>query len=531
MPASATTGQLFRPPQYTVGATFGPAVLVYDWDRDQHPDALVPQGVSDSVAVAILRNNHEGVLDNIGPQIATPIQPVVLGGADVNGDGIEDLVMGIRKANTGFLATYLSDGTGLHPGPKSGSFGGYSDMAFGDWDEDGDLDIALTVSSSIGSISVAANDGMGGFTGIGGWFVGGAAQVVAGDVNGDGNEDVAVAAQMGVLLLLGDGAGRFALQEIPHDDVPGGILLADLNKDGALDIVVTDVDNYRRLSVFRGYGDGTFEPATSVATGPHPGYLVQGDFNGDGFVDVATGSINYHTGVHLNDGAGNLLPRQDVYTAESRRIAVADFDGNGYDDLIAAAFDTVTVLLNASGGVVATLVAGVQQDVANGVATVTWFVEDPRVHTADVFRRDEGDWEWLGRVWATAGRIVWNDASVVPGRWYHYRLGIRLDEGVVYAGEVIVDIPFNVSFRLSSVNRESAKGEMRVLLTTPQSGEVDVSVWDISGRRMKTLRWEAREPGTHEVKVAGVGEIPPGVYVVHARQGGDMASVKAITLR
>jgi hypothetical protein len=134
--------------------------------------------------------------------------------------------------------------------------------------------------------------------------------IVAGDFTGDGHLDLAVPSGnynsvtgtfMGeVSLLLGNGDGTFqtavdyAVGNFPHPIVAG-----DFNGDGRLDLAVAD-SIANSVSVLLGNGDGTFTDSGQWATTPHAMPLVA-DVNGDGADDVL-----------VVDGHGHILYRQGI---------------------------------------------------------------------------------------------------------------------------------------------------------------------------------------------------------------------------
>ena len=87
-------------------------------------------------------------------------------------------------------------------------------------------------------------------------------------------------------------------------DNPQAVVTGDFNGDGKLDLAVA---NYygSTVSVLRGNGYGTFQPALSSATGSYPLSLAVGDFNGDGKADVATAN-SYDVSVLLGNGDGTF---------------------------------------------------------------------------------------------------------------------------------------------------------------------------------------------------------------------------------
>jgi len=98
----------------------------------------------------------------------------------------------------------------------------------------------------------------------------------------------------------------------------------------------------------------TYAPRTAYPTCESAWSLDAGDFNNDGFPDIAvTGWTNGEVSVHLNDqagafGAGTTFPT-DPYASG---IAAADLDNDGWDDIATAHQDwnTVAVLINNRDG-------------------------------------------------------------------------------------------------------------------------------------------------------------------------------------
>jgi hypothetical protein len=109
--------------------------------------------------------------------------------------------------------------------------------------------------------------------------------------------------------------------------------------------------NGNNVSVLLGKGDGTFKPAVNYATGPLPSSVAVGDFNGDGFSDlvVATDSASVLLGK-----ADGTFQRAVGYPAGDSpyAVAVGDFNGDGIADLAVAdiAGGQVEVLLGKGNG-------------------------------------------------------------------------------------------------------------------------------------------------------------------------------------
>ncbi len=162
--------------------------------------------------------------------------------------------------------------------------------------------------------------------------------VAKGDFNADGKLDVAVTgrgtiesaplsgARDFVAVFAGHGDGSFQspiLIDVGAQEtvVPAGIVAADLDKDGALDLVAGAITGKAVLFI-KGRGDGTFAApaATALAATEGIGDVRVADFNGDGNLDVAALAFQGTT-VHVlrGNGQGALGNITDMRSRPARR--------------------------------------------------------------------------------------------------------------------------------------------------------------------------------------------------------------------
>src|SRR5262249_45258667 len=123
-----------------------------------------------------------------------------------------------------------------------------------------------------------------------------------------------------------------------------------------LDLAVNNSDD-GTVSVLFGNGDGTFQAQVTYAVGTAPRTLAMGDFNGDGFLDLAVtnfGSNSVTILLGASDKSGNFTvktPAVAVGTAPVG-IAIADFNGDGFADLAVtnSGANSVSIVLGKGDG-------------------------------------------------------------------------------------------------------------------------------------------------------------------------------------
>lgn len=116
----------------------------------------------------------------------------------------------------------------------------------------------------------------------------------------------------------------------PVGDRPRGVVAADLDGDGDLDIA-TAGSQADTVSVLRNTGEGRFAPAVAYPTGGQPLSIAAGDVDGDGDFDLVTTDVRSDTvSVLANDGNARFsLSAAHLVGSDPLSAAVADLDGDG----------------------------------------------------------------------------------------------------------------------------------------------------------------------------------------------------------
>ena len=214
-----------------------------------------------------------------------------------NGGASDAFVTGFSLATDASTVTF----TRITAGDIVNDRGNFSGACWGDFDNDGHLD--LFVTNWTGNNVLYHNNGDGAFTKVtSGRIVndGGSSRSCSwGDYDNDGFIDLAVSDDGGGIFLYHNEAGASFTRvlDTPIAQDYGncyGISWADYDNDGWLDLFVARHTNANNL-LYHNKRDGTFEKITDGAIVNDGGYSVPvswGDYDADGCVDLFVGNVN-----------------------------------------------------------------------------------------------------------------------------------------------------------------------------------------------------------------------------------------------
>jgi sugar lactone lactonase YvrE len=286
-----------------------PSMVAGDFNGDGKPDLAIVSytdaSAGFSIAEVTLLGNGDGTFaaspsSTINQNALTGDEgysiPIV--SADFNGDGVMDIAV-VNQNSNGQVVVALGKGDGTFVGqqpiaPPGSPF--FLQIVTGDFNGDGIPDIAPGTGTDTTTILLGKGDGT--FTPVTSPITFSGYSPVAADFNGDGILDLAFAGGNGVQIALGKGDGTFheaAESTFAPSNSVTSLVAADLNQDGKVDLV--GIDNLaNQIVLLIGAGDGSFLQAPAI-TNPTLASVVNqsfaaGDFNGDGFPDLATSSLN-----------------------------------------------------------------------------------------------------------------------------------------------------------------------------------------------------------------------------------------------
>lgn len=313
--------------------------------------------------VQLYPGNGDGTFGT-GIVIGSTTQPIrSIRVADLDGNGSLEVIAssGTVVGGSGAILTLQRQADGTFKNTFTGTVSATIPIA-ATLDFDGDSKVDLAAATDEGKLLLYRGNGDGTFaTEVSSIIGGNPSFLTAGDLNGDGKPDLVsggqfdfsrVAAQTFVSIPNSDGSTRTSQLE-PAGQHNGGTL-ADINKDGRLDLIVTSADR-DELSVILGRGDGSFvtNPVSGVVNS-----VATGDFNADGKLDVIyVGSSVNKLGIMLgrSDGSFDAPKHFDVDRGPSA-VRSGDFDGDGKLDVAVTCYDTnlVSLLLGKGDGTFST---------------------------------------------------------------------------------------------------------------------------------------------------------------------------------
>jgi hypothetical protein len=273
------------------------------------------------------------------------------------------------------------------------SFGNPVAVVTGDFDNDQNPDFAVANNSA--DVKFFRGDGLGGFTASSAGFAGASIRgLLAADLNNDGKLDLvtANADTDNVSVLLGNGDGKFQTNvDYPASIAPFSVAAGDFNNDGKLDLVAgskfTD-----QLAILYGNGNGTFQNPTFRTIHFASNSVAVGDFNNDTRPDIVSASeADNSLAILLGGGSGTFADPAYITTGivQPTYVAIRDLNNNATQDLVVvmSTTDQIRVIPGNGNG---TFGGGTSLNVGSAPHDVTFgdFDADGKIDLGVSFRSD-----------------------------------------------------------------------------------------------------------------------------------------------
>jgi hypothetical protein len=378
--ASANAGTGFTNINAGLTGVYGGSVAWGDYDNDGRLDILLTGSLDSGIPISRVYHNNGG--GTFALNTNAELRGVAFGSVawgDYDNDGRLDILLtGLTESGDIISQVYHNDGDGAFSLNTNAALQGvyYSSVAWGDYDNDGRLDILLTGMMNSGDYvsQVYHNNGDGTFTLNTNAVLQGVAfgSVAWGDYDNDGRLDILLTGSTGQIdtngnpipfsgIYRNNGDGTFTLNT--NAMLPGvyesSVAWGDYDNDGRLDILLTGCTGYDTngntmllSSVYRNNWDGTFTLNTNAGLpGIEYSSVAWGDYDNEGRLDILlTGVLSDGDGVaqvYQNNGDGTFTRNTNAVlpAVSSGSVAWGDYDNEGRLDILLTG-DTGTVDTN-----------------------------------------------------------------------------------------------------------------------------------------------------------------------------------------
>lgn len=386
--------------------------------------------------------------------------------------------------------------------------------------------------------------------------------IVLADIQEDGDLDLAWSGTQGAQAVQLSLASSGAVFGAPTNVLSGEAVdleVADVDENDITDLIaLTTAGAHVCLGQGSGgTGNGTFGAPVLVGPTTTGRRLATGDWNADGRLDVLVaggvgflgGNVRVFYGLGSGANANGTFAREEMlYTALlPTPIVLGDVLEDGRLDMVLGFPDRTLALLGECAAppapITLTSPAGGEAVAAGTLRDITW-TKPATGHPVDLdLSLDDGaTWRSIAREVAGT-RHRWSPPAVASqtSRVRVQDARLRNTEDASDYGFVIYTNPLDaepgataLEIGFAAPRPNPSRGRTLFALTLPVAGEAVVEVFDLAGRRVRTLAAGTREPGVHRLAWDGLDDhgraAGPGVYLARARASAFEQSRRFVRL-
>ncbi len=449
-----------------------------------------------------------------------------------------------------------------------------------DIDGDGDLDVVTSASgrTAIGvTVKVQKNLGNGVFGPAVSYSVrGGGVQAKFRDLNGDNKPDLLFATAINsppydFHYAINNGDGTFGPVQTKSIGSCGwyDIDAFDLDNDGDKDVVITEwlgcpgiPESSERLYICLNSGNATFADPLIKVIGPGVSALAGADFNGDGKIDIATATAGALMNISLGIGNGDFIdpvPYSIGDQGGATDMVIEDFNGDGKLDIASSNFwesTTMSILFGNGNGTFQPAVilpsayspdllnvSGITAGDADNDGDKDIMVGNNASNCISLYANDNGTFRYSMRIGGYSGVFSPFFADFTgDGKGDIVAVGMVPPSGIgstlmfirgQNTGSTSVShdgsqIPTDFGLEQNYPNPFNPSTTIAYRVLSREF--IELSVFDVLGRKVATLVNEQQAPGSYSVRW-DAGTMASGVYIYKLRAGDVSETKRMIVLK